>query len=392
MVPKVGRNESCQCGSGKKYKKCCGAPTRTVPSNYTGAVQEKARPLVGTWGLPGIEINMVLTRRSSTNPDYPGNFATTGGAPGKYKVSFILSRPEHAPLRENHVTFSDQDIVGDSHLRISETDDTRVDILWDLPEGRITFYCYPNQKGYLSRMEMLDIEALNFVDAGLQAYNKISPFLSRLSLALDIPFHVHKLTTKEESTQNYITSFKLPFLERAGIPQSEYLPEKESSKFASLYREALNSNSPNYQYLCYYKIIEGIRRIRDHRTALENQDALARGEKPPVRKREFIPATGSEQAAWLSSLYQIQSWSEMAIAQAFPPEASGRKLNDVIKTSGVLDTVRNRIAHAVMRDESQETISIDDGLHMSEVAKWLPLCKCIARHLLKAEYPKLFDT
>lgn len=26
MQPKVGRNEPCPCGSGKKYKKCCGAP------------------------------------------------------------------------------------------------------------------------------------------------------------------------------------------------------------------------------------------------------------------------------------------------------------------------------------------------------------------------------
>jgi preprotein translocase subunit SecA len=24
--PKVGRNEPCPCGSGKKYKKCCGRP------------------------------------------------------------------------------------------------------------------------------------------------------------------------------------------------------------------------------------------------------------------------------------------------------------------------------------------------------------------------------
>ena len=23
-VPKVGRNDDCPCGSGKKYKKCCG--------------------------------------------------------------------------------------------------------------------------------------------------------------------------------------------------------------------------------------------------------------------------------------------------------------------------------------------------------------------------------
>ncbi|MFN3455543.1 MAG: SEC-C metal-binding domain-containing protein [Pseudobdellovibrio sp.] len=24
-APKIGRNEPCACGSGKKYKKCCGA-------------------------------------------------------------------------------------------------------------------------------------------------------------------------------------------------------------------------------------------------------------------------------------------------------------------------------------------------------------------------------
>ena len=26
-APKVGRNDPCPCGSGKKYKNCCGSPT-----------------------------------------------------------------------------------------------------------------------------------------------------------------------------------------------------------------------------------------------------------------------------------------------------------------------------------------------------------------------------
>lgn len=30
MVEKVGRNEPCPCGSGKKYKKCCGAYHRSL--------------------------------------------------------------------------------------------------------------------------------------------------------------------------------------------------------------------------------------------------------------------------------------------------------------------------------------------------------------------------
>ncbi len=32
LAPKVGRNDSCPCGSGKKFKKCCAGQTPTNPS------------------------------------------------------------------------------------------------------------------------------------------------------------------------------------------------------------------------------------------------------------------------------------------------------------------------------------------------------------------------
>jgi uncharacterized protein YecA (UPF0149 family) len=32
-APKVGRNDPCPCGSGKKYKKCCGSPTKDQTTN-----------------------------------------------------------------------------------------------------------------------------------------------------------------------------------------------------------------------------------------------------------------------------------------------------------------------------------------------------------------------
>jgi preprotein translocase subunit SecA len=34
--PKVGRNDPCPCGSGKKYKKCCGVPTGQDESPLAG--------------------------------------------------------------------------------------------------------------------------------------------------------------------------------------------------------------------------------------------------------------------------------------------------------------------------------------------------------------------
>ncbi len=187
-----------------------------------------------------------------------------------------------------------------------------------------------------------------------------------------------------------MSSLTLPFIEKPVPMFTSYQPDKDLAKFASLYREALNSNSPNYQYLCFYKIIEGIRRIRKDRTTRENQESLAKGVKPPVREKEILPADRNEQGAWINSIFTPQKWSDLALSQIFPAEAVGRKINDLITESKALDTVRNKVAHAVLRDESEETYTIDGGLQITEVGKWLPLCKCLARYLLQREYPQLF--
>jgi hypothetical protein len=185
-------------------------------------------------------------------------------------------------------------------------------------------------------------------------------------------------------------SFTLPFAETSAPMFAEFQTDEDLAKFASLYREALNSNSPNYQYLSYFKIIEGIRRIRDERTRLENEAAIAKGERPPIRPREILPTTRQEQKEWLNSVMIPQNWSDLALDQVFPAEAVGKKLNDLIRAGGMLDMIRNRIAHAIMRDETKETINIDDGLLVTEVTNWLALCKSMARHLLKKEYPQFF--
>lgn len=390
IMQKVGRNEPCPCGSGKKYKKCHGLPAQVTSGKPEERIRQGDYPqLVGTWGLSGIPFFMTITRLNSKNPDDPRNAAPPSGSPGKYKVRFILSRPGYSPLAENHISFDDDQIRGDSHFLIGKANDF-VEVEAPLADGNITLRGYPNDKGFLGKIEVEEIEALSFGDANLKAYNALSTALSRLSLVADIPLHIYKFTTIEHSTQNLMSSATLPFLGKSLATSAAFEADKDLSRFASLYREALNSNSPNYQYLSFFKIIEGIRRIREERTTQENQAALAKGEKPPSRPREKLPTTKEEQAAWLNSVIALQNWSDLALLQVFPPEVLGKKVNDVIRDSGILDMIRNRIAHAVMRDETQETINIDDGLLINEVSKWLPLCKCIARYLLKKEYPHLF--
>jgi hypothetical protein len=345
--------------------------------------------LEGTWGLSGIGMFMTITKANSKNPDDPMNAAPPSGLPGKYKVVFVLSRPGYNPLKENHISFED-DLRGDSHLFVGDPNQVEVQIEAKLPDGNVTLFGAPNEKGFLGKVEIEEIGAQGFGDANLKAYNALATVLSRLSLLADVPLHIFRITTIELSTQNRMSSLTLPFVEQRSPMFTDYEPDKELANFASLYREALNSNSPNYQFLSYFKIIEGIRRIRESRTTQENQEASAKGEKPPSREREILPTSTEEKAAWLNSVLTTQKWSDLALLQVFPTEVTGKKLNEVIKTSGVLDMIRNRIAHAVTRDETKETINIDDGLLISEVTNFLPLCKCIARYLLKKEYPPLF--
>jgi hypothetical protein len=139
----------------------------------------------GTWGLSGTGIAMSLLRASS-NPSYPGNSADPGGSPGAYKVSFVLSRPNYAPIEENEVKFDDS-VVGDSHLRIANDADTRIEISHHLTTGDVVFYGYANEKGMLSKIEIDSIQADAFGDAVAKAYNVLAPVLSRYALLFDIP-------------------------------------------------------------------------------------------------------------------------------------------------------------------------------------------------------------
>src|SRR5204863_3020912 len=136
-------------------------------------------------------------------------------------------------------------VRGDSHLFIGDPADVRLEIEAKLPNGNLILYGYPNDKGFLAKIEIDEVEAEGFGDANLKAYNALSIVMSRLSLLTDVPLHIYRITTVELATQNLIGSFTLPFAE-TGIPMfSGYEPDEDLAKFASLYREALNSNAPN---------------------------------------------------------------------------------------------------------------------------------------------------
>jgi SEC-C motif len=389
-MPKFKPNQPCHCGSGRKFKRCHGAIGITDNSNLKQSSRSKETELLGTWGLPGSEIVMSFLRHYA-DPNDSRNYANPGGANGKYKVSFVLTRPNSSPLKENHITIDNGDIIGDSHIIVSDQQEFRCEIEAVMADGTFIFYGYANENGYLHKIEIDELEATDFKNAMLSAYNALAPTLSRFSVLRDVPVHIFQTVVIELATGNIMRGVRLPFVERTAPAFSNFQLDSSLTQFTSLYREALNSNSPNYQFLCFYKIIEGIRKIREARTTKENELAFACGETPPSRLVDRLPSSEAELSNWLSSIFRPQRWSALALSQAFPHQARGRKINDLIAPSKELDTVRNKIAHAILRDEAQLTYSFDDATHTAEVHGWLPLCKCLAVYLLRIEYPQLFS-
>ncbi len=343
----------------------------------------------GTLGLSGIPLLMNVVPFNSKKQDRPN----PRGVQGKYKASFLLGKPNQPPIEENHLTFEFDATQGNSHLFIGDPNEVYVNITANLPVGdsrlkTYDFVGHANAQGYLSKIEIEEFYASNFQDAMDQAFNALYPILSRMSILNNVPVFVHRWAVVELATHNHMGSFTLPFLNQHAPILDNVPKDADFETFASLYREGLNSNSPNYQFLCFYKIIEGIRKIKEERTRKENQQVLLTGQKP-VRPREVLPSDAKEQQAWLSALYGKQKWSDLAVLQVFDGVA-GRKISDLIASSKELDTVRNKIAHTVLRDESKDPLTIDNGGHIREVGHWLPLCKSLALYLLKQEYPAAF--
>src|SRR5438094_5408570 len=103
-MPKVGQKKPCTCGSGKKYKFCCGSPVSDEAS--------MTKPTVKT-----IEL--------ATAPMLPGSMQhivhgpTRDGVRSEYKIILTLSRPGFSLLPEGE--FKQADLFkGDSHLAIAE--------------------------------------------------------------------------------------------------------------------------------------------------------------------------------------------------------------------------------------------------------------------------------
>lgn len=154
-MTKVGRNEICPCGSGKKYKRCCGVPIEAArPQPIFTADLPINRPIkVDLPGLPGHRQTLIL-QNYFPDPSDPRHSEDYEGEPGEYRVVFTLHRPG-IPLRPEGDYVTAEHMQGDSHLAIAKPahphpdlpEGTHMRIFSEIDGAKFLFICHPMIKG-----------------------------------------------------------------------------------------------------------------------------------------------------------------------------------------------------------------------------------------------------
>ena len=342
-------------------------------------------------GMPGmLQYLGVVAGRPPKDPHQP----MQGGVAGLYKVVLTLARPGQPLLPEGQVT-SFENMQGDSHLAIADpayhpptiaADDGVASILFqpETEDGKFNLIGKPNARGFLGQVIAEAMPGKDAQDARTKVYRALASSLSNVSIQLDIPFYVYQSDMIELSTGNRFISIISPHLERPMQIAPTGTMSKEFRSLAALYREALSSNTPPFQFLCYFKILEGIRKRRWQLIA----EAKVAGTEIPKSPVQIVPADEPQFIPWLNAVYGVgRPWDFIMLESIFVKEARGKKVNQVI--DDYLRPVRDRIAHAVL-DSGTLTLSADEDLDVREIYKWLSLMKCIVRHMLKSDFPKEF--
>jgi hypothetical protein len=383
MAHKIGRNESCPCGSGKKYKKCHGA---AVPPKVTAKTPENkptttsANLPLAKLGLPGASYQLHVRGAKSGQPRTLPSVVLQD----KYRVVLTLTRT----VSESHKLSFESGVTGDSYIHFAKPKKERTDsdademvVFYGHEKQRIELRGIANPDGRLSKV-IVETPAASFADAETVAFGAASPFLSSLSFGFDVPLRISQMDVTQLSTGNSSMTYICPYYEV--VPElGEFNNAPYVQSLLSLYREGINSQSPNYQYLCWYKIVEGINVKREEETAklkaalpLKYSERL---EKTKVKQRQrlaeafpFIKAAGIEDSAW---------------DDLVPDEVLDWKFNRVRQHK--LEPLRNRIAHMISEPSGDLSLSPDSRENAREVTKWISLLRFIARVMTMNERERI---
>lgn len=312
--------------------------------------------------------------------------------PDKYRVVFTLSRH---PLDKQNLDFKG---TGDSFVQIVRPETERRP---EDPDRLVVFSSHttstgvekiemqgiPNKEGRLAQC-VVELNAASFTEADRIAFGAASSFFSTLAFELDVPVRLGQLNIEQTTTQNASMTYACPYpdvhLTSAGTDLSNL---SYVQSLLSLYREGINSNSINYQFLCWYKVLEGITWKRTE----ELSDTTARA-RFRLRFPELLPDTKEELRKFVSEVFPLldpagvndERWDHVA-----PAEVLGWRFNRIRQER--LEEIRNKVAHMLSAPGGDLSLSPDTQSHRVELARWISLLRLMARVMIrneKARFPQ----
>ncbi len=287
------------------------------------------------------------------------------GSPGNYIITFTLSIPGKGDYFED--VNLDQ-LSGNSLLATPVTEGTlKVRLFSDQVETEVFFLL--NKQGRLSQVQIQG-QADNLLHAEALAFNMVMPILSRWSFQHDVAVDVAAYQVLEERTgvQKWVLhqlgKEKMLDITERGLSKPEY-----RTVFAA-YREGANSRNPFYQFLCFYKVIEGVRNLRkQHRAATIASGGQYR--EPPDEK---IPSLMDD-----LHLARVNGELPPFEVQAFTPHL-GKKFTRV--TDDLREELRNVIAHL---EPTKDCLEADKFADIMSCELAVPVIRYICRGMMNNE-------
>jgi hypothetical protein len=136
----------------------------------------------------------------------------------------------------------------------------------------VEFVLVPNMWQRLGKI-LVPLEADNYEEAFDKSYETVLPMLCDLSYRYDVPLDILQVNVAERTTLSHMAQ-KMPDYPEARLDEDPFGEEGLDysalplySTLTYLYREGLNSSSVNYGFLCFYKVIEGILKLRKQRAS-----------------------------------------------------------------------------------------------------------------------------
>jgi hypothetical protein len=217
----------------------------------------------------------------------------------------------------------------------------------------------PNREGRLARAH-LTVRADNFAGAEQHAHDAVMPVLSWFAFEANVAVEVVATAITEQATSTRQVSARMMGRVQAATEPSGW-STSELRPFLAAYREGLNSTSPLYQAISFYRIIEGAKAFHKRRTREATRSGSPLPADPLTQAIPSDPADVSGLAGWTEPLftpYLGQTFGEVdqAVKNTIR-DASAHLAPDFHRVSDYLEDVRAcRAVVPVLRHIARELI------------------------------------